>query len=158
MSGLEGLSSDVLERVVGNNGWVLALVSRACRVEARPVWPSQCVGTVERLEWAGRLGCPWATAVVLEAAITVGSTKVVRAVWGRGHTSSDERRACAAAAWVGRLGILRWLRANQAEWDVTTIQASVNHRHVFQWVVQNGCPGWGHWAANALFTTPRLAT
>ena len=49
---------------------------------------------------------------------------------------------CAAAAAVGSLATLQWLRANCCLWDMRTCSNAVRHGHlnILQWARENGCP------------------
>ena len=53
-----------------------------------------------------------------------------------------DRDTCAAAAWEGRLEVLRWARQNGCPWDEDTCckAAEGGHLDLLQWAHENGCP------------------
>jgi len=96
------------------------------------------VGSVEALEWAKTMGCPWNSITCLYAA---GSGHLDVLIWARENGCEWDAWTCAAAAEGGHLHVLIWARENGCEWDRRTIDAAIEmgHMDVATWALENGC-------------------
>lgn len=73
-------------------------------------------------------------------AIETENTSMIK--WLKGYLSQDNELICAWAAQLGKLEILKWLRANGFPWDGETIgrAAEGGYLEIIKWAYDNGSP------------------
>ena len=99
------------------------------------------VGSVERLAWAKRNGCPWFSKRTCALIVAGGSQEALQ--WGREHGCEWGATTCARAAGGGRLEELQHMRGSGCSWDATTCaSAARGHLAVLVWAREQDCP-WG---------------
>lgn len=63
--------------------------------------------------------------------------------WARTRNYPWGPKTCALLASGGHLKALQWCRENGCPWDKSTLEeADMDHDHVVEWAVANGCPDW----------------
>jgi hypothetical protein len=97
-------------------------------------------GHINVLDWLYGEGLPQNNDVVLRGA-AFGDQRLVF-LWARAHHINCDRKACAWAAFHGKLPLLQWLRENDFSWDGNVLRYARRRRHgdVFTWARENECP------------------
>ena len=135
------------------------LQSASCPWDYRTTRAAAERGDLTMLAWlrqehtTGTTGrCPWNSDTAL-GCCSKGQMDAL--IWMRHHSDAGDpvpydTGCCAAAALIGRLDLLQYLREDGCSWDKNTCYSAVEgsqqpllqkkHLEILQWALENGCP------------------